>query len=383
MTTIKPPPPPACPTPATNSTPGPDSQNPISSWGVDGTAYTAAVIGSVVYVGGSFTHAVSPTGAVGSVRTNLAAFCIATGALLNNFVANFDGAVWALTTDGTNLFVGGQFATLNGQSVNRLVKLNRATGARLTFNAPAIPVGKPVYALDYFGGKVYVGGDFSAGSNPIVGKKGMSVLATTGAFAGWNPNADGRIQTLKVSPNGQSVFIGGTFEKVGGAAHHDLAKTAASTGAVSSVVYGDNLNVPGHVFSIAVESDSTTVDVSTGPSRPTGTGGGNKLYRFSDAGSESWHQTFNGDDQAVVLVGSTLYTGFHGGFGCNVPGAPGCNLRVLGFSTAGSQITSFNPASGGVLGVRGLAAGGNRLIAVGDFRSMGSTNKLHGLAIFN
>jgi hypothetical protein len=55
---------------------------------------------------------------------------------------------------------------------------------------------------------------------------------------------------------------------------------------------------------------------------------------------------------------------------------------VLGFSTGGTQ-TSFNPTSSGVLGVRGLAVGANRLVAVGDFSNMGSTNKLHGVAIFN
>jgi hypothetical protein len=382
---------PPCPTPAANSTPGPDTKNPISSWGVDGLGYTSVVIGNIVYVGGSFTHAVSPSGAK-IVRTNLAAFCVANGAPPTGWVANVDGPVYALTTDGTNLFVGGNFSHLNGVAVNHLVKLSAYTGARITsFNPPAIPSGKPVYALDYFGGKVYAGGDFSVGS-PIVGKKGASFNSTSGAFAGWNPNADAAIQALKVSPDGLSVFIGGTFSNVGGQAHNDLARTSTSNGAVSSATFGNNANCDpgnpsavlcGHVLSIAVASNSSTIFVSTGPSRPKGSGGGNKLYSFSAAGgAPSWQKSFDGDDQAVVVIGSTVYTGFHGGYGCNQATDPGCKLRVLGFSTGGTQ-TSFNPTSSGVLGVRGLAVGANRLVAVGDFSNMGSTNKLHGVAIFN
>jgi hypothetical protein len=395
VTTTKPPvtpPPPACPAPAANSKPGPDSENPISSWGVDGTAYTSVVIGSVVYVGGSFSNAVAPNGTK-VARNNLAAFCIANGTLDTSFVANFNGPVYALTTDGSSLFAGGLYSTLNGLTANRLVKLSASTGARITaFNAPTIPVGKPVGALDYSGGKVYVGGDFSVGA-PVSGKKGMSVNSTTGAQGSWNPNvtdvtSGATINALKVSPNGQSVFIGGKFDTVGGQTHDDLAKTSASTGAVSSVQYGANGGVPGHmdarVLSIAVDPDNTTIYVAAGPTEPQGSGlnGGNKLYRFAADGTPAWQKVFNGDNQAVVLTSGTLYTGFHGGFGCTVATAPGCKLRVLGFTTGGAQ-TSFSPNSGGLLGVRGLAVGGNRLVAVGDFSNMGSTGKLHGVAIFN
>jgi len=100
-TTSKPvPPPPAvCPTPATNTRLGPDSESPISSWGVDGAAYTTVTIGNVVYVGGLFHNAISPSGAR-VPRSNLAAFCVANGALVTGFVANFDASVYALTTDG-------------------------------------------------------------------------------------------------------------------------------------------------------------------------------------------------------------------------------------------------------------------------------------------
>ena len=60
--TTSPPPKPACPAAGTDATPGPNSSNPISSWGVNGTAYATVAIGDIVYVGGTFSQAVSPSG---------------------------------------------------------------------------------------------------------------------------------------------------------------------------------------------------------------------------------------------------------------------------------------------------------------------------------
>jgi len=283
------------------------------------------------------------------------------------------------------------FSTLNGAAVNRIVKLNPITGARYSFNAPVIPAGKPVFTLDYaprgpHAGSVFAGGDFSVNGQERLGKKGVSFDHNSGASTGWNPNADAGIQTLKVSPDGNWVYIGGTFEVVGGQARNDLAKTAAGNGAVQAVSYHSAINglVQAHVLSITVDADNATIYATTGPERPVGSSGGNKLFRFASTGSEVWHVSFKGDAQAVVLVGSTLYAGFHGGFNCASPGAPGCVFRTLGFTTSSNQ-TSFSPNSDGALGVRGLAvaSGGNRLVAVGDFSVMGRTSKLHGVAIFN
>jgi hypothetical protein len=338
------------------------------------------VIGDVVYVGGLFTKATAPTGGGSANRSNLAAFCLANGNLLNSFVADFGGGeVDALATDGTNLFVGGDFTTLNGQAVNRLVKLNAATGARITaFNPVAIP--DVVYALDVHGSQLYVGGDFDI--TGVGGKKGASFDTTTGARGTWEPNADGKIQALKVSGDGQSVYIGGNFNLVNtNQAHNDLARTAASTGAVASAQYGNNNGIPGQVngipFSIAVDADNVTIYVAIGPANPQGSHGGNKFVGYNADGSEKWSEGGpDGDAQAIVRIGSELFGGFHGGW--NQPN----NFRLVGLNPANGNATSFMPVSNGLQGVRALAAGGNRMVAVGDFTQMGTNNKVSGLAIF-
>ena len=378
---------PACPAvPA--SAPGPDSQNPISSWGIDGAGYSVVVIGGVAYVGGVFQNAISPAG-VKVPRQNLAAFCLADGSLLTSFVANFNngprggsgfepGGVRALTTDGSSLYVGGDFTTLNGQPVNRLVKLNPTTGAPIAGFSPA-DVPSVVYALDYFGGKVYAGGDFSVGAPAA--KKGASFDTATGAFAGWNPEADAKINALKVSPDGQYVFIGGSFATVGGAAHDKLARTAAAGGTPSPVSFGQNGGVRGRVqaiiLSLAVDTDNVSAFAGAGPTEPRGSNGGNKAISYAPDGSERWKVTFDGDGQAVLPIGGVLYAGFHDGYRGNH------FLKLLGLNPSTGAVTSFSPTIiGGVLGVRALAAGSNRLVAVGDFSSVGTTHKLHAVAIF-
>jgi hypothetical protein len=379
---------PACP-PIPASAPGPDSQNPISSWGIDGAGYSTVVIGGVAYVGGVFQNAISPAG-VKVARQNLAAFCLADGSLLTSFVANLNngprggsgfepGGVRALTTDGTSLYVGGDFTTLNGQPVNRLVKLNPTTGAPIAgFNPPDIP--SVVYALDYFGGRVYAGGDFSVGTPPAA-KKGASFDAATGAFAGWNPDADAKINSLKVSPDGQYVFIGGSFATVGGAGHDKLARTSAAVGAPSPVSFGQNGGVRGRVqavvLSLAVDSDNVSAFAGLGPTEPRGSNGGNKAVSYAPDGTERWRVTFDGDGQAVLPIGGVLYVGFHDGYRGDR------TLKLLGLNPSTGTLTSFKPTIiGGVLGVRALAAGSNRLVVVGDFSSIGTTKKLHAVAIF-
>ena len=384
-----PPPPPACPA-TPHSAAGPDSQNPITSWGVDNTAITTVVIGDVVYVGGTFKNAVSPTGQ-SVARANLAAFCLANGNLLNSFVANVAGTtqqssskpteVWALTTDGTNLFAGGNFSSVNGTAVQPLVKLDPVTGAVLPFNTGAIP--DIVYALDYAGGNVYAGGDFSLSASL---RKGVRFDHTTGAVdPTWN--ADARIESLKVSPSGQWVYIGGSFQAVQGQAHDKLAKLAASNAAVQSIVYANNGPgvVGARVFDIAVDpSNEGNVFVALGPKSgsnpPPPAGAGNRFVLFNGTGGATWDNNGpDGDGQAVELIGPIVYGGFHGGWN----GDP--TKRLEGLNANNGGLSGFAPNTGGVLGVFDLAQApvSGRFVAVGDFKNMGATNKLNGVAIFS
>ena len=101
---------------------------------------------------------------------------------------------------------------------------------------------------------------------------------------------------------------------------------------------------------------------------------------FNGTGGATWDDNGpDGDGQAVELIGSILYAGFHGGWnGDTQPSAS----QGLNASTGGPR--RFAPSTGGVLGVFDLAQApaSGRFVAVGDFKNMGATNKLNGVAIF-
>ena len=100
---------------------------------------------------------------------------------------------------------------------------------------------------------------------------------------------------------------------------------------------------------------------------------------FNSTGGATWDDNGpDGDGQAVELIGSTrlrrlprrLERRHHG--------------PAQGLSASNGQPTTFSPATDGVLGVFDLAqAPSGRFVAVGDFKDMGSTHNLNGVAIFS
>jgi len=73
----------------------------MASWRSNGTGRAVLKLGDVVYVGGGFTHVISPDGTQQVDRSNLAAFDVRTGALITSFIADADGRVDDLLFDGT------------------------------------------------------------------------------------------------------------------------------------------------------------------------------------------------------------------------------------------------------------------------------------------
>jgi hypothetical protein len=363
---------------------GPDTQNPIpNTWGVNGVGSAAAVIGNVVYVGGTFTAAVSPTGA-NTARTNLAAFCLANGALKTDFVANVNGPVNALTTDGTNLFVGGDFSTINGTAVKRLAKVSGASGAVIGGFAPKTIPG-PIMDLDFASGVVYAGGNFGrigdppAGLQDIVGNA-AGFLASTGAWNGWSAGSDGVVEAIDVA--GSSVFVGGNFGMVKGQARDRLAKLSATAPGTF-----DNTFDAGVLTARArdlASPDGSTLYIAMGPA-VGGSGTGNRFMALNATGGQIWsNSNLQGNAESVELIGTTVFGGFLGGYAGGLPLNPG-NYRLLGLNSANGQVTPFQPAVAAAAkpnGVFDTAQGSNRMVAVGDFTGNGSTVNLRGLAIF-
>ena len=108
---------------------------------IDGVVWDQEIVGNTVYVVGDFDNARpagSPPGANLTPRSNMLAYDLTTGQLRTGFVANLNAQAKTVTAspDGSRIYIGGQFTSVNGAPRYRLAALNPTTGAVITaFNA--------------------------------------------------------------------------------------------------------------------------------------------------------------------------------------------------------------------------------------------------------
>ncbi|CAG0946391.1 hypothetical protein ANRL1_02968 [Anaerolineae bacterium] len=192
--------------------------------GLNGTVYALAVNGSNLYVGGSFS-ATKDNGVAN--LNNIAKYDgSAWSALANNGVS---GSVFALAFSGANLYVGGAFST----ALNPSVTLNRIAmydGAWHVLNdAGAIGLDGNVYAITTSGTDVYVGGYFN---HPNGGAKNIYYIARWDGSA-WNslPNSGLNNYVYAVLVSGSAtlydLYVGGSFDKSYDLAVNDLNRIAS------------------------------------------------------------------------------------------------------------------------------------------------------------
>jgi len=183
-----------------------------------GAVYKFVQVGGVMYAGGSFgsvstAPGVSPGGTF--ARSNIVAFNPATG-VIASFAPNVGGAVWALASDGTWLYVGGTFTTVNGVARRGLAKLNPVTGAVDTaFNAN---LNGNVYDAGVVGGRLLVGGRFTGrlrAVNLVSGANtGYLNLSISGSVA--DNAGPTEVYRFAVNPAGTRLVGVGNFTTVGG-----------------------------------------------------------------------------------------------------------------------------------------------------------------------
>ena len=135
--------------------------DPLPTVQIDGVVWSQTVVGNTVYVGGEFTTA-RPAGAAPGVNTvpraNLLAYDVRTGVLIDSWAPTTNGEVRVVTAspDGSRIYVGGIFTTVNGQIRNRIVALNPTTGA--TIHSFAVVADASVRAIVATDTTVYLGG---------------------------------------------------------------------------------------------------------------------------------------------------------------------------------------------------------------------------------
>jgi hypothetical protein len=183
-----------------------------------GAVYKFVQVGGLMYAGGSFgsvstAPGVSPAATVS--RQNIVAFNPSTGAIAS-FAPNVNGEVWALATDGTSLYVGGTFTSVNGVARRGLAKLDRVTGAVDTaFNAG---LNGTVRDAAVVGGRLIVGGTFAGRLRAVNLATGANTGYVNVGISGTVADNAGPTEVYRfaVNPAGTRLVGVGNFTTVGG-----------------------------------------------------------------------------------------------------------------------------------------------------------------------
>ncbi|MGM1029615.1 MAG: PKD domain-containing protein [Actinomycetota bacterium] len=302
------------------------SADPLPTVQVNGIVYAQAVAGNRVFAGGEFTQA-RPAGAAAGVqqtaRANLLAYNLQTGVLEGSFAPQVNGRIMAATVspDGSTLYIGGSFTSVNGQSRFRLAAFNTSTGA-LTSWAPA--ANSTVYSIAATSAAVYVAGQYTAVNNTT--RTGVAAIsASNGTLRPFNPVHEGGYlaRAVVVSPDGTKVIAAGSFLTTNGQSSpgRGMAALDATTGAslpwaVNSVIRNAGNNAA--IYSLS--SDATSV-YGTGYDF----GGSRTLDNFEGAfraswgdGTMVWMQDCHGDTYSVAPHNGTVYTATHSHYCGNI-----------------------------------------------------------------
>lgn len=308
------------------------SSNGETTWGVygrDDSTETDAIdsevwaieqIGNTIYVGGKFLEARPSSTGTPVAQPYLAAFDATTGDFISTFQPQFESAVYALqaSPDGSRLFVGGEFRSVNGDSVaSGLTALDPVTGAvdptwraKVSNLSGARPV---VYSLTVSGTQLYASGRFDrvgSGNQTIHLTDMVTRVALSDGAVDTSLTTDidgGSVWGIAVAPDGSKIYLAGRHDAVdgnsAGADYAVLDSTGTLIPAFSDV--GGNSASPNHWYG----QDIVTVGdlVFWGGSEHV-----IRIYSATTGALVREHSTKTGGDyQDLEVVGDRVYASCH------------------------------------------------------------------------
>src|SRR5690349_8296351 len=104
-----------------------------------------------------------------------------------------------MVRDGTTLYIGGEFANVNSTARNSLAALSTANGSLISGWNPTPSVGSSILTMALDGTDLYVGGFFSTIDSQTIQNLARVSTATGHADNTWAPNPDGGLRSLLVS----------------------------------------------------------------------------------------------------------------------------------------------------------------------------------------
>jgi len=310
-----------------------------------------------VYIGGDFTYVGPSTGCFVPIDA-------ATGRALDSFPKANDN-VEACVPDGAGgWYIGGYFSGVGGVMRNRVAHILGDGSVDPAFNPGEFgPIGGWVNVLAVSGSTLYVGGSFTRiGGQP---RSNIAALdAATGQVTAWTPNADLWPYALAVS--GSTIYVGGNFTSIGGQPRVGIAALDTITGQATAWNPSAGGTYP-TVEALAVSGSTVYVGGSF-----TSIGGqprvGIAALDAATGQATAWNPSAGGvtypEVAALAVSGSTVYVG--GGF-TTIGGQPRNDIAAIDVATG--QATPWNSNANGIVGA--LAVSGSTVYAGGAFTSIG------------
>ncbi len=276
------------------------NREPVSlAWHPAGPVHSSVAAGGVVYLGGT----------IDATHGYIAAVDAGSGALLWQLPTDEDVRALALSANGSTLYAGGQFITVDGVTHRRVVAINTSDHSLVSTFRGSVPGG--VRDLAVQGGDLYVGGRITTNASGGIEGGLVALNATTGAkdtsFAFTVDN-----DVLGLALTGNRLIVSGRFTQVNGATRNELASIDLSTNTLQSWAPAKLCSNCDQYWD--VQTDGTNAYVAT-----SGNAGG----AFSLAtGQPAWPTIRGtGDFQAVWLPGDgQVYYGGHFGLGVWIQG---------------------------------------------------------------
>ncbi|MTA78548.1 MAG: hypothetical protein F2520_09825, partial [Actinobacteria bacterium] len=343
----------------------------VRSWApsVSNTVFALVATNTTVYVGGGFTSVALGGGVVAS-RSRLAAFSATGSGSLTDWAPAADWNVAAMTLVDSTLYIGGSFTSITpvGGSATprgRLAAISADTTGTLTSWAPSVD--GTVSALKVFGIQVYVGGNFTSMSGGVGAAKPRSSLGLVGTegvgtLRDWAPAVSGSVSTIEASSS--DLLIGGKFSSVtpaGGTAtsRDNIASLARTGGSLNNW----NLSADGEVSTILLSGQTTFVG---GAFTMLGGSVRDRLAAFDSSGAlTSWAPSVNGAVAALAVADSRVFVGGAFTTATGMGGTATNRSYLAAFSLDGATLTSWAPVSNG--SVNTFVVSGSTLYLGGPF----------------
>ncbi len=305
----------------------------------------------------------------------------------------YNNIVRSLYLTNSSLFVGGDFATVQGQTHLRLAEVelagNARTGAPTSFQGDVATDYGMVTAIYANSTRVIAAGDFSV--FPGVNRTRLAAIdLNTFTVTSWNPSVNQRVQTLALHNN--QVYAGGIFKIANEGlptqvTRNHLASFDKTSGLVTS--WNPDMTSPttpnGYVNALAVDNDTLYVGGDFDAVQGGGPGSQNRLAAYDltnlaiNEGLLVWNPlSISGSVDALLVHNGYLYVGG------NILQVNGATTRrhIAAFSLPARTLDpNWDPNVNSGSSVESITAGNGKIFFGGSFTQVnGGTGRAYAAA---